>query len=664
MMRKVLAGLCALGLVCSCSKDEAVAPDGALGGVSDEASVEVMFSGPRVDDAWSDSTGTATRATDATWTANDEVGLYMLPVSATTLADATGKNRRYRYSSGNFSAVDYPLYYPVNGSTVNFAAYYPYDASAVTNDNKITIDFTDQSTQSKKEKTDLCFHRSLGPYSKTAQAASMSFQHKFSKIRMTVNQGTSTINLTTLTGVTLKGMPDKAVVDLSELMSASNDTQIISALGITGTTDIAAYIDDATKTPTQAVVEAIVAPHTITAGKSIDFTIGSETKTYTFDAALALLPGRVYNFEFTLSGGVTPDPFPTYTEDGMTNCYMVAQNGEVSFKVSRAYEYDGTDFTNRLRVANSADYTGGFEAKVLWQDPSDLIESPTPTATAISGTGNTAIVKVKAKNNKSGNAVIGIYKTGTLVWSYHIWVTNYMDGGTGKTVSMANGPVFMDRNLGATAEGLTSTAYGLLYQWGRKDPFPGSVSGSAGWNAKDSFSGLGSAAATSKTTNAAAIIDAIQNPMTFLRYCRNSNNDWLPAGVDNTLWRSTNNKKTIYDPCPIGWRVPAYVSNSPSDANSPWKEYDDDFYSSNATTRAWSSTGWKFTRGGVYAYYPTAGSRYYDTGKNDHGNRYGYIRSATPAGDDAAHMHYRSDKVETNSNAPRSSGFSVRCVRE
>jgi hypothetical protein len=670
MKRKVLAGLCALGLVCSCSKDEAVAPDGALGGVS----VEVMFSGPRVDDAWSDSTGTATRATNSTWTANDEVGLYMLPVSATTLADAIGMNRQYRYSSGNFSAVDYPLYYPVNGSTVNFAAYYPYDASAVTNGNKTTIDFTDQSTRINKEKRDLCFHRSLGPYSKTNQAASMSFQHKFSKIRMTVNQGTSGLNLNTLTGVTLKGMPASATVrlaDLAALPSTANESQVVSTLGITGTTDITAYIDPATKTSTQAIAEAIIAPHTVGADKKIEFTIGSETKTYTFDPAFTFESGKRYDFVFTLqASGPEPDPQPETTSvDGMTNCYMVIPGEDVTFEVSRAYEYDGTDFTNRLRVANTADYTDGFVAKVIWQDPSDLIVSPTstPSADAMFGTGNTAKVTVQT-NNKSGNALVGIYKstdTSTPVWSYHIWVTDYVPE-VGVNTATNNGFVFMNRNLGATAAGTSLAARGLFYQWGRKDPFPGTKAGTAGYAARAQFKGINDTDFTSTTPvtvtgtdNAACIIQSIQNPTTFFTQCNANNYDWLKLAQNDLWYIHENNKeyKTIYDPCPPGWRVPYHIGNTISNNNTPWKGYTGSY------TGAGDTAGWNF---GDNAIYPMCGYRHANGGYSNGGGTHTYLFTSTRnESGRAAILRATSDyQPITNGLDAPAAGFSIRCVQE
>ena len=87
-------------------------------------------------------------------------------------------------------------------------------------------------------------------------------------------------------------------------------------------------------------------------------------------------------------------------------------------------------------------------------------------------------------SSKSGNAVIAAYsgehQTGNILWSWHIWVTDY-NPDTGKTCTIINTAgasyTFMDRDLGATTStpGL-STTLGLLYQWGRKDPFPRSYS--------------------------------------------------------------------------------------------------------------------------------------------------------------------------------------------
>lgn len=67
-----------------------------------------------------------------------------------------------------------------------------------------------------------------------------------------------------------------------------------------------------------------------------------------------------------------------------------------------------------------------------------------------------------------GNAVVALREgNGEILWSWHIWVTD-----AEITDSEANGLQWMDRNLGALSNDSGDIANrGMLYQWGRKDPF-------------------------------------------------------------------------------------------------------------------------------------------------------------------------------------------------
>jgi hypothetical protein len=344
---------------------------------------------------------------------------------------------------------------------------------------------------------------------------------------------------------------------------------------------------------------------------------------------------------------------------------MVIPGKDVTFEVSRAYEYDGTDFTNRLRVANTADYTDGFVAKVIWQDPSDLIVSPTstPSADAMFGTGNTAKVTVQT-NNKSGNALVGIYKSGdtnTPVWSYHIWVTSY----TGAATATNNGFVFMKRNLGATADGTSLAARGLFYQWGRKDPFPGAKAGTAGYAARANFYGINEAGfntAAVKVTGAdnhACIIESIQKPTTFFTYYNNSDYNWLRA-LEDDLWiirENNNDLKTIYDPCPPGWRVPAHKGESPSANNAPWSGY------TGISITGTDNAGLRFASDSEW---PAAGHRNEHTGTATQANEIGTYWLAYAANANGGMCDFRASDalVEANVSLYRACGSSVRCVHE
>ena len=83
--------------------------------------------------------------------------------------------------------------------------------------------------------------------------------------------------------------------------------------------------------------------------------------------------------------------------------------------------------------------------------------------------------------NTPANAVIGVRKIGSTeyLWSWHIWITKYNPRSTNIKFGGYN---WMDRNLGArdTAYVPNHGAGSIYYQWGRKDPIPGSESSNSG----------------------------------------------------------------------------------------------------------------------------------------------------------------------------------------
>lgn len=142
----------------------------------------------------------------------------------------------------------------------------------------------------------------------------------------------------------------------------------------------------------------------------------------------------------------------------------------------------------------------------------------------------------------------------------------------------------MKYNLGATSistwNGTATNAgdLGLFYQWGRKDPFVGA----AGWtNATFIQTTYTSPYVRNIKNNTDAIVSgysgadatiqySILNPTSFICPTSATINDWLnvmayTAERDN-LWGNPNTSganpnpsigsKSIYDPCPPGWRVP------------------------------------------------------------------------------------------------------------
>ena len=207
----------------------------------------------------------------------------------------------------------------------------------------------------------------------------------------------------------------------------------------------------------------------------------------------------------------------------------------------------------------------------------------------------TARINVKVPVSKGGNAVIAAYHQGTIVWSWHLWITDYVPQCITSTIDYAqaqartqNGSVHqyattvfstaeyknrvvMDRNLCATAGGFPgkdasdieySRRIGFQYEWGRKDPFFGSVDGTA--NEIDViYDGDGVSTRVEKIAygddikdgNGNALVWSIQHPQ---YYIYNPAGSWYDGALSNTYQSlyDGSGKKALYDPCPNGWILP------------------------------------------------------------------------------------------------------------
>ncbi len=159
-----------------------------------------------------------------------------------------------------------------------------------------------------------------------------------------------------------------------------------------------------------------------------------------------------------------------------------------------------------------------------------------------------------------GNGVIAAYnKSGDIIWSWHIWVTESQP-----TAQSFNGVEFMDRNLGAAMNSVASqddvmSSYGLYYQWGRKDPFiyPSTYNAAGGVDGYMSNDyGVSRVIYYVESSASVGSVDyATKNPLTYIYGSTESDQDWVYSGHSTTLW--SDSQKSVYDPSPKGWRVPA-----------------------------------------------------------------------------------------------------------
>ena len=195
-----------------------------------------------------------------------------------------------------------------------------------------------------------------------------------------------------------------------------------------------------------------------------------------------------------------------------------------------------------------------------------------------------------------GNVVIAAKVNGEIKWSWHLWC---MDNSVVKYDNKIGLYVYkdekvqhyctnewMDRNLGAfNLEDIKGPgSRGLGYQWGRKDPFNmggqfpeflDSKGGNKKWPEGNLYTPLGvytmfdielNKPNNFPGTSISTLYDAsalngkdaleysIKNP--FVQIYQLGSVDWR-ANIRSDTWNASDGKKTPYDPCPIGWRVPS-----------------------------------------------------------------------------------------------------------
>ncbi|MBF1631992.1 MAG: hypothetical protein HXO51_03835, partial [Prevotella sp.] len=282
-------------------------------------------------------------------------------------------------------------------------------------------------------------------------------------------------------------------------------------------------------------------------------------------------------------------------ENGATNdksyiSHAAAGNSDVLYNFQ---DHAGHNIDNPwIEKTNSGANASVDGAEVVWADAADLVHSPT-----IAHDGGNAFLdfEVKASDIQSGNAVVAVKKGGTTVWSWHLWfapkdaldkipVTNHQgvvynftketlgwkptqwSGSTydkPRTVkvkveqTVANNStkqtavINITQNPGSVKQGVTT-----LYQFGRKDAFPGVASSDLAANSH----------LTEDAGNNMSIMNGIQHPDNFYTW-GSSWSSTPPTGysyynlwsADNTTTGYNDNPvvKTVYDPCPVGFKMPA-----------------------------------------------------------------------------------------------------------
>lgn len=291
---------------------------------------------------------------------------------------------------------------------------------------------------------------------------------------------------------------------------------------------------------------------------------------------------NISNFEYSNCYVVSPDKMKMETGDYYEGFYFPGtvagrgSEGTLPLSVGTVYPKDV--------------YFTPHSVRLLWQDQPYLITH----VELVHGYVRFVLNEKCRDGGYQGNAVLAVLdENNSILWSWHIWVTDgiadiHYDNLTfldpENSPSYGNSPTstesktisatIMNRNLGATVTNWQNVSdenakdtYGLYYQWGRKDPSPGPPSYRYDRNDMSTrpyyylddgeYTRVYEHLEADPTVETAAVrpLDIIGPTQISLTYP----NDWLFVSIDQ-LWgydpaSKKVVKKTIYDPCPYGYRV-------------------------------------------------------------------------------------------------------------
>ena len=376
---------------------------------------------------------------------------------------------------------------------------------------------------------------------------------------------------------------------------------------------------------------------------------------------------------------------------GATNEHSYKTTVSGSYVLKNFKDHAGKNITDPWITQSNGGANVPDGAKIVWTDQSGIIEA---SSLSLSADKKFVQFHVPQDKIKNGNAVIAVMKGGTVVWSWHLWfdhkdvlntipVVNHQgvtykftkqtlgfayrkwDGSTYNKPRVARVKVeqtiansgtkqvaYIDitQNPGSVKE-ISST----LYQFGRKDAFPGTDTTPDG-----SFNKNGGM----------SLQNGIQHPETFYTYGStwdsgyNQYNLW---SMDNTVTGYNDNAvvKTVYDPCPAGFKMPA--SNAFTGFTTTGKNTvntQSQFNVSGAWDWGWNFNN-KITSPDAAVYFPASGYRDYYDGSLRNVGSFGYSWSAVPNyTTDGCYLSIGSGSVCPQFASYRSYGYSVRPVSE
>lgn len=392
------------------------------------------------------------------------------------------------------------------------------------------------------------------------------------------------------------------------------------------------------------------------------------------------------------------------------NSYVVRQTGYYAIPLvygngvkggainAAAYTSGGgayqADFVNHLGNTLSSPYIElnagctAASAALLWQTSPGMI-----TRVQLMGGSPCRFILVEASDIPvtNGDAVIAVYDgSGNVMWSWMLWLTQDNLSAVDVTNHDSVHYGLMGENLGAIWNGASrDVASGArcvnpYYQWGRKDPM-------APCAAYDSYSTMqlymidgssyngygnyGVADDEDAGGTVRSVANSIRMPEKFFLEYNSTLYNWNNLSWFNNFWNAacnasgdwSNNQasaiKTIYDPCPPGWTLPAAPAFTGFTTTGSNTSTAGEF----AVVGSFQN-GWFFKRSTSDAtgmYFPASGYRYRASGgvyaPGSGGDCWSYAPYSQAYARD---LYFNSGSVFPAGNNERAYGFSVRPCQE
>lgn len=294
-----------------------------------------------------------------------------------------------------------------------------------------------------------------------------------------------------------------------------------------------------------------------------------------------LMPNKVYTTSLKVAGlGEDDDRISNLTTfEGYSNSYILNPPavGKRTFAIPIKQVYKYWKGTAAGYGNESSVLTGTWEVSHLWSDVTATGVTVSTNSGSFNSTAEDGEFEVKVESSATnGNYIVALKAGGKILWSWHLWVTDYnpdaftgpvdqaiykykVNGGYVDRYGYGNiwkpgggygNGVIMDRFLGALSDKHELSRAGkpgqLYYQFGRKDPFCPPLSPT-----------------NIKTSGALKEIkEIVQEPQAFYTISSTSKGlQWTSYGISiesGNIWYDSSlvDERSIYDPCPEGWQLP------------------------------------------------------------------------------------------------------------